>query len=60
MLVDVMERHSHLDLDPVIKAKRFHVSAAPIDRMLVNAHTYGWRKHREVASAAMSLRTFFD
>jgi hypothetical protein len=34
MLDDAMERHGHLDLDPVIKAKVFQVSAACIDRML--------------------------
>jgi hypothetical protein len=29
-LVDAMERHGHLDLDPVIKAELFEVSAATI------------------------------
>ena len=31
MLVDAMERHGHLDLDPVIKTKVLQVSAATID-----------------------------
>jgi hypothetical protein len=34
MLVDAMERHGHLDLDPVIKSKLVQISAATIDRML--------------------------
>jgi hypothetical protein len=33
MLADAMERHGHLDLDPVIKARLSQVSAATIDRM---------------------------
>jgi hypothetical protein len=40
MLVDAMERHGQLDLDPVIKAKRFHVSAASIDRIIANARLH--------------------
>ena len=32
LLVDAMERHGHLDLDPVIKTKVLQVSAATIDR----------------------------
>ena len=36
MLVDAMERHGHLDLDPMIKEKVLAVSAAPIDRMLAS------------------------
>jgi hypothetical protein len=47
-LVDAMERHGHLDLDPVIKAKRLQVSAATIDRMLASTrlHIDGQRKRR--------------
>ena len=37
-LVDAMERHGHLDLDPVVKAKLLQVSAATIDRMLANGY----------------------
>jgi len=33
MLVDAMERHGHLDLDPVVKTKVLQVSAATIDRV---------------------------
>jgi hypothetical protein len=53
MLVDAMERHGHLDLDPVIKARLFQISAATIDRMLANArsHIDGQRKRRGGISA---------
>ena len=37
MLVDAMERHGHLDLDPVVKTKVLQVSAATIDRVLADA-----------------------
>ena len=33
MLVDAMERHGHLDLDPVVKSKLAQISAATIERM---------------------------
>jgi hypothetical protein len=49
MLVDAMERHGHLDLDPVIKSKLAQISAATIDRMLADArlHIDGQRKRRK-------------
>ena len=34
VLIDAMERHGHLELDPVVKAKLLQVSAATIDRAL--------------------------
>ena len=48
MLVDAMERHGHLDLDPVIRTKVLQVSAATIDRVLApaRAHIDGQRKRR--------------
>ena len=61
-----MERHGHLDLDPVIKAKPFQVSAACIDRMHANArsHIDGQRKRsKDVDSAirrSIPIRTFAD
>src|SRR5471030_1884623 len=66
MLVDAMERHGHLDLDPVIKARLFQVSAATIDRMLANAryHIDGQRKRRKGIGSAIRrsipVRTFAD
>lgn len=63
-LVDAMERHDHLDLDPVIKAKLLEVSAATIDRMLANARLQidGQRKRRKGVGSAIRrsipVRTF--
>ena len=66
MLVDAMERHGHLDLDPTIKTKVLQVSAATIDRVLTNArsHIDGQRKRRSGVGAAIRrsipVRTFAD
>lgn len=66
MLVDAMERHGHLDLDPVIKAKVLHISAASIDRVLAvkRAHIDGQRMRRKGMGAAIRrsipVRTFAD
>lgn len=65
-LVDAMERHGHLDLDPVIRAKVLQVSAATIDRVLAPArkHIDGQRKRRKGVGAAIRrsipVRTFAD
>ena len=40
LLVDAMERHGHLDLDPIIRTKVLQVSAATIDRMLSAARLH--------------------
>jgi hypothetical protein len=61
-----MERHGHLDLDPVIRAKLFQVSAATIDRMLTNARLQidGQRRRRKGVGSAIRrsipVRTFAD
>src|ERR1700709_1262793 len=61
-----MERHGHLDLDPVVKAKLLQISAASIDRMLANAraHIDGQRKRRTGVGSAIRRsipgRTFAD
>ncbi len=39
-LVDAMERHGYLDLDPVVRTKVSQVGAATIDRMLANARSH--------------------
>lgn len=65
-LIDAMERHGHLDLDPVVKAKLLQVSAATIDRMLASAraHIDGQRKRRTGVGSAIRrsipVRTFAD
>jgi hypothetical protein len=66
MLVDAMERHGHLDLDPVVKSKLAQISAATIDRMLADArlHIDGQRKRRKGVGAtirrSIPVRTFAD
>ncbi len=66
MLVDAMERHGHLDLDPVIRSKILQVSAATIDRVLAVArsHIDGQRKRRKGVGSAIRrsvpVRTFAD
>ena len=66
MLVDAMERHGHLDLDPMVKTKVLKVSAATIDRVLSDArlHIDGKRRRRSGVGAAIRrsipVRTFAD
>ena len=53
MLIDAMERHGHLDLDPIIKEKVLTISAATIDRLLpgVRGQIDGQRKRRKSIGA---------
>ena len=66
ILVYAMERHGHLQLDPVVKAKLLQVSAATIDRALGDARNRvdGQRKRRTGVGAAIRrsipVRTFSD
>jgi hypothetical protein len=66
MLVDAMERHGHLELDPIIKTKVLQISAATIDRVLADArsHIDGQRKRRSGVGAtirrSIPVRTFAD
>lgn len=66
MLMDAMERHGHLSLDPVIKDKLLEVSAATIDRALrvTRERIDGQRKRRSGVGAAIRrsipVRTFAD
>ncbi len=66
MLVDAMERHGHLELDPIVKTKVLQVSAATIDRVLADArsHIDGQRKRRSGVGVAIRrsipVRTFAD
>jgi hypothetical protein len=39
VLFDAMERHGHLQLDPMVRAKLLQVSAATIDRALGDARS---------------------
>ena len=66
VLVDAMERHGHLDMDPIIRNKVLQISAATIDRMLAAArlHIDGQRKRRKGVGSAIRrsipVRTFSD
>ena len=66
ILVEAMERHGHLDLDPIVKSKVLAVSAATIDRLLAAArlHIDGQRKRRKGVGASIRrsipVRTFAD
>ena len=66
VLVDAMERHGHLELDPVVKSRLLQISAATIDRALsdTRAHIDGKRRRRTGVGAAIRrsipVRTFAD
>ena len=66
VLVNAMERHGHLMLDPQVRAKLLQVSAATIDRALGEARSAidGKRKRRTGVGAAIRrsipVRTFAD
>ncbi len=66
MLVDAMERHGHLNLDPTVRGKLLNVSAATIDRALrgTRERIDGQRKRRSGVGAAIRrsipVRTFAD
>ena len=63
-LVESMERHGHLDLDPEVKARVLSASTATLDRLLkpVKATVVGWRKRRRRLSPGRNIpvRTFAD
>jgi len=66
VLIDAMERHGHLALDPAVKDKLLQVSAATIDRVLADtrSHIDGQRKRRTGVGSAIRrsipVRTFAD
>jgi len=63
-LVDAMERHGHLNLDPEVRKKLFKVSAATIDRLLapIRNPSQSRRKRRRTkkVSTQIPVRTFAD
>ena len=63
-LVESMERHSHLDLDPEVRARLLAASAATLDRLLkpVRATVAGRSKRRRRLSPGRNIpvRTFAD
>ena len=65
VLVEAMEQHGHLQLDPVVREQILTVSAATIDRLLcpVRECTQGTQQRRGVATAlrkSIPVRTFAD
>jgi hypothetical protein len=66
VLIAAMERHGHLELDPVVKDKVLQISAATIDRSLAatRLHIDGQRRRRTGVGAAIRrsvpVRTFSD
>lgn len=66
MLIEAMERHGHLDLDPAIKQKLLRISAATIDRILAPTRQQidGQRRRRTGVGSAIRrsipVRTFAD
>jgi hypothetical protein len=66
VLIAAMERHGHLELDPVVKDKLLQISAATIDRSMAatRLHIDGQRRRRTGVGAAIRrsvpVRTFSD
>lgn len=65
ILIEAMENHGHLDLDPAIKAKLLQMSPATIDRALQNAKGNSQKvRRRGVAGSelrrSVPIRTFSD
>ncbi len=64
-LVDAMERHDHLDLDPSVRERLLSASAATIDRLLarIRGTARGTRRRRRSPtkpSKQIPIRTFSD
>jgi hypothetical protein len=64
-LVDAMERHKHLQLEPEVRSQLLAMSAATIDRQLcsVREQAYGGRKKRTALNRVRKMvpvRTFAD
>ena len=65
VLVDAMERHGHLELDPSVRSQLLTMSAATIDRALREVKTVGSRNRRRTNAStslkrSIPIRTFTD
>lgn len=66
VLIAAMERHGHLELDPLVRDRLLQISAATIDRSLASTrlHIDGQRRRRTGVGAAIRrsvpVRTFSD
>jgi hypothetical protein len=63
-LIDAMERHGHLNLNPDVRRQLLKVSAATIDRLLCSVHSSsqskrGKRRSKKVGNQ-IPIRTFAD
>ena len=63
-LVDSMERHGHLDLDPEVRDRLLAASAATLDRLLKpirpTAGSRRWRRRRQTMGKRVPVRTYND
>lgn len=64
-MVEAMERHDHLNLDPVVRRRLFSASAATIDRLLapIRSSARGRKKRKyskKKVSQQIQVRTFGD
>ena len=65
ILVDAMERHGHVELDPEVRRRLFSASAATLDRLLapIRGQARSRRRRRRVAnkvSRKVRVRTYAD
>ena len=56
VLIDAMERHGHLELDPVVRSRLLDISAATIDRLLVPEREAAGRARRRRWGAVSAIR----
>jgi len=63
-LIEAMEQHGHLKLDPPVRARVLNVSAATIDRLLAPVRHEAGRRHRRRTAKKITrqipIRTFAD
>ena len=61
-LVQAMERHGHLDLEPTVRARLLQISPATIDRMLAPEKGRGQRRRRRGTAVGrqVPVRTFTE
>lgn len=63
-LIDAMERHRHLELDPEVRQRLLKVSATTIDRLLFvirkTAHPHKKKRKPKKVSKQVPIRTFAD
>jgi hypothetical protein len=63
-LLDAMERHGHMSLDPEVRSRVLRVSAATVDRLLKPIHSRAQsrrkRRRSKKVSKAVPVRTFTD